>query len=86
MSKVMRTYLTKLLARLEMRKGEPYWSATKTTPARPMAQPFCNCHPFELLTDSVAYVLESGDMEGIVVLGLTPKAKKEQHLIKECNL
>jgi hypothetical protein len=83
MSKLLRNYTIKLLARTELVDGVPYWSTTKTTEARPMANPFCSCHPFELLTDSVAYVLETGDFEGLVITGLTPRAKLDKILMEE---
>lgn len=83
MSKMLRDYTFKLLGRTELVDGVPYWSKTKTTEARLMATPFCNCHPFELLTDSVAYALETGDLEGLVITGLTPRAKREKLLMEE---
>jgi hypothetical protein len=51
-----------------------------------MAYPFCSCHPFELLTDSVAYVLETGDLNGLVITGETPKAKLDRLLLEEYKL
>jgi hypothetical protein len=83
MSRLLGDYTLKLMGRTELVDGIPYWSKTKTTEARPMASPFCNCHPFELLTDSVAYALETGDSEGLVITGLTPKAKREKLLMEE---
>jgi hypothetical protein len=85
-SKLLRNYTIKLLARTELVDGVPYWSATKTAEARPMAYPFCTSNPFELLTDSVAYVLLSGDLNGLVITGLTPKAKLDKLLMEEYKL
>jgi hypothetical protein len=86
MSKLLRQYTSKLLARTELVDGVPYWSKTKTREAKPMAYPFCTSHPFELLTDSVAYVLETGDLNGLVIIGETPKAKLDRLLLEEYKL